>query len=249
MKLFLLALQFLTRIPVKVRGSVSGEELARSMAFYPLVGLVIGGGAALVNILFSFVFTPPVCDLFSIMFLVFITGNMHFDGLMDAADGFFSGKPRERVLEIMKDSRVGSHGVIAGSLVLLSKFVLLGQLSQETKVLALVVIPVLSRWSQVYGAKVYPYARAGEGTGFFTEYVGWREIFWATTIAFLSVILVFSYAGLFLMTAVFMGTALLGWYVCRKIGGVTGDTLGAVTECVEVLVLLVLASNITGFFI
>jgi len=245
LKLFLLALQFLTRVPVTVRGSVSGTDMARSMACYPVVGLVIGGGAAAVNIFLSFFFTPPVCDLFSLIFIIVITGNMHLDGLMDAADGFFSGKPRERILEIMKDSRVGSHGVIAGSVVLLLKFVLLVQLPQETKALALVVMPVLGRWSQVYGAKVYPYARAGEGTGSFTDYVGWKEILWATASAVLVVAGAFIYKSILeivpvLLGTVLLGTALLGWYIYRKIGGVTGDTLGAITECVEVFVLLTL---------
>jgi len=245
LKLFLLALQFLTRVPVTVRGPVSGADMARSMACYPVVGLVIGVGAAAVNVLLSYFFAPPVCDLFSIIFSIVITGNMHLDGLMDAADGFFSGRPRERILEIMKDSRVGSHGVIAGSMVLLLKFVLLAQLPQETKALALVAMPVLGRWSQVYGAKVYPYARVGEGTGSFTEYVGWKEMFWATVSVILVITAAFAYKSILglvpvLLGTVMLGTVMLGWYVYRKIGGVTGDTLGAATECVEVLVLLTL---------
>jgi len=144
-------------------------------------------------------FAPPVCDLFSIIFLIVITGNMHLDGLMDAADGFFSGKPRSRILEIMKDSRVGAHGVIAGNLVVLLKFVLLTQIPREMIVPALIVMPVLGRWSQVYGAKVYSYARVGSGTGSFTEYVGWWEIIGATVTAGLVIAVAYGYDSIFLM--------------------------------------------------
>lgn len=240
MKSFSLAIQFLTRIPVKVSGNVTGEDMARSMAWYPLVGLVLGCGAAAVNVALSYFFDPPICDLFTILFLIFITGNMHLDGVMDAADGFFSGKPRDRILEIMKDSRVGAHGVIAGNIIILSKFVLLTQISREMIIPALIVMPVLGRWSQVYGAKVYSYARVGLGTGAFTEYVGWREIIWATVIAGIVITAAFGYDGIFLALSVLLGTFLLGQYVYNKLGGITGDSLGAVTECVEVLVLLTL---------
>lgn len=240
MKLFLLALQFLTRVPVKVRGTVEVEDMARSMAFFPLIGLFLGGAAAALHTLMSRFLAFHVCDLFVLAFLIIITGNMHLDGLMDTADGLFSGKSRERILEIMKDSRVGSHGVIAGSMVLLLKFVLLGQIPPGMRAISLVVMPVLGRWSQVYGAKVYPYARVGGGTGAFTDYVGNLQLLWATLSTILTVLLIVGYKGIFLLGVVLLGTALLGWYIYKKIGGVTGDTLGAVTECVEVLVLFTL---------
>src|SRR5689334_10415915 len=115
----LLALQFLTRIPVTIRGDVSAEDMARSMALFPLVGLLIGALAAGLHTLASFAFAPSVCDLIAIIFVIAITGNLHGDGLMDTADGFFSGKPRERMLEIMHDSRAGAHGVMAGACLLL----------------------------------------------------------------------------------------------------------------------------------
>lgn len=214
------------------------------MAFYPLVGLIIGVGAALVNYFTSFFFAAGVGDLLSIIFLIVITGNMHLDGLMDTADGFFSGKPREQMLDIMKDSRAGAHGVVAACAALLLKFVLLVQMSPDIKIFALLVMPVLGRWSQVYGAKMNPYARTGGGTGSFTELVGWREIFWASAMALLIVIGLFSFAAIFLVILVWAGTAIAGVYVRRKIGGITGDTLGAVTEWVEIWVLFVLTNNI-----
>lgn len=240
----LIALQFLTRIPVTIKGNVSGKNMARSMAYFPLVGLLIGGMAAAIHYLLSFVWAGPVCDLIALAFLVIVTGNMHGDGLMDTADGFFSGKPREKILEIMHDSRVGSHGVMAGSLVLLAKFVLLGQVPAPLKSSALILVPVLGRWAQVYAAKLYPYVSRSSGTGSFTSYVGIREIIMASAFTLGAVILLLGpLQGIVLAGVILAGTAILAWYAYRRIGGITGDILGALSECVEVLALLLLLAS------
>lgn len=237
---FLIALQFLTRIPVTIRKHVESVHIARAMAWFPLIGLLLGMSAAGIHILLSSFLAPVVCDLTVIGFLVMVTGNMHGDGLMDTADGIYSGKPRERVLEIMRDSCVGSHGVMAGVLVLLAKFVLLGQMPVQIKEFALILTPAMGRWAQVYGASVYPYARAGEGTGGFTDQVGWREMFWATATVLAAAVILFRWRGGILAAAVLIGTAAIGRYIAAKIGGMTGDTLGALNELAEVLALFTL---------
>lgn len=237
---FLLALQFLTRVPLTLRGPIEESDLAGAMAYFPVIGLILGASAAGLYTLLSLILASPVCDFFAIAFLVVITGNMHGDGLMDAADGLFSDKPRERILEIMKDSRVGSHGDTAGTLVLVSKFVLLGQLPGEAKILSLVLVPAMGRWAQVYAATVHPYARIYGGTGNFIQQVGNREIFWSSLTVLVTVALLLGLKGSILAGTVFIGTAGLGWYISRKIGGMTGDVLGAMNECIEVLTLVTL---------
>lgn len=244
---FLLAVQFLTKIPVTVRGSVDEKKLARSMAFFSLVGVLLGACAAALHALTSLVFAPPVCNLAALAFLIIITGNLHGDGLMDTADGLFSGRPRERMLEIMRDSRVGSHGVMAGILVLLARFVLLGQMPEATQGVALILATALGRWSQVYGAAFYQYARSTGGTGNFTIHVGFREMFFNSLTVLLLTFYLLRFQGLILLIAVLAGTALLEWYIARRIGGITGDTLGATSECIEVLALLVLLVIFTKF--
>jgi adenosylcobinamide-GDP ribazoletransferase len=257
---FLLALQFLTRIPVTVRGAVTDEAKARSMAHFPLVGLLLGAAAAAVYTLVSFFLPAAVNNLVVISFLVLVTGNMHGDGLMDAADGLFSGRQREGMLEIMKDSRVGSHGVMAGLLSVLFKLVLLGQFPVWVdKATALIVAPVLGRWAQVYSAAMYPYARTGEGTGIFTAGVGRRELAWASLTALAATVLLFGIGGgggladivfpegvlagtvkgMVLSAAALSGAAALSRYISGRLGGMTGDTYGAVNECIEVLALTV----------
>lgn len=253
----LLALQFLTRVPVNVRGTVTEKDMARSMAYFPLIGLLLGLAVAAVHTLVSFVLPAAVSDLIAIAFLVMITGNMHGDGLMDTVDGLFSGRPREGVLEIMKDSRVGSHGVMAGVLALLFRFTLLGSIpGGAAKVLALILVPVLGRWAQIYGAAMYPYARTGGGTGSFTDQVGKREIFWASVTALVAAFVLLGLKGSLsdgalwggILTGVvqagilagvlFAGTVGLCRYISGKLAGLTGDTYGALNECIEVLALI-----------
>ncbi|KUO53027.1 MAG: cobalamin synthase [Desulfitibacter sp. BRH_c19] len=245
---FLLALQFLTRLPITINKPVDGKNLGRSMALFPIVGLMVGGATAALHYILSLVFPLPVSDLISIIFLTIITGNMHLDGLMDTADGFFSGKPLEAVLEIMKDSRVGSHGAAAGCLALLSKFIILGQIPPEFKVSALVLFPILGRWAQVYAASIYPYVRTGPGKSSFTSHVGLREILIASAFSMVTIIIVLGFKGWFLAATTLISTALLGLYISKKIGGITGDTLGALSELIEVLGLLALCFLFVNYF-
>jgi adenosylcobinamide-GDP ribazoletransferase len=244
----LIALQFLTRIPVTIKGDVSAENLARSMALFPLIGLFLGATAALLHFLTSFVLAPSVCDLLAILFLTVITGNIHGDGLMDTADGFFSGKPRERILEIMHDSRVGAHGVMAGAGLLLAKFVLLGQVPASLKGLALVVVPVLGRWAQVYGATLYPYVSGSSGTGFFVNHLGKREIGLASAFTLgAAVLLLGPLKGLGAAGSAFVAAMLVAQFSKRRIEGVTGDVLGTMNEFAELAGLLFLGANLSLF--
>lgn len=242
---FLIALQFLTRIPVTLRGGVSTESMARSMAVFPLIGLLIGAMAAIIHRLASTTFSGCVCDLLAVVFLIAITGNMHTDGLMDTADGFFSGKPREKILEIMHDSRVGAHGVMAGVCLLLAKYVLLGQIPAPLKGAALIVVPALGRWAQVYAATLYPYVSGSTGTGSFVSCLGRREIALASVFSLVAAVLLLGpVKGLGAVGSALAATALLARFADRKIGGITGDVLGALTECAEVAGLLFLGAGL-----
>jgi adenosylcobinamide-GDP ribazoletransferase len=253
---FLLALQFLTKATITIPGPVEEKSLARAMAYFPLVGALLGLSAAVLYDLCRYAWSVQVCDLIVIAYLVIITGNLHGDAVMDTADGIFSGRTREGILEIMKDSRAGAHGVMACCLLILAKFVLLGQIAPAGKAAALVLMPLLGRWAQVYGAAVYQYARTGGGTGRFTEYVGLREIFWASATILAAVFAVLGRymtgqpdggaaaavaKGVMLLGVVWAGTFGLGRYISGKIGGMTGDTLGSMSECIEVLTLLILS--------
>lgn len=237
---FLLALQFLTRIPITIAHIGDDQVMARSMSYFSFIGLLIGGSAAGLHYLLCLGFSPTVANLGAIIFVIFVTGNLHGDGLMDTADGIFSGRSKDRMLEIMKDSRVGSHGVMAGVLVVLLKFVLLGEMDQTSQMVALVLAPTLGRWAQVYGAARYPYARSNGGTGSFTAHVGWRELA-ANSIVVLGLSLaLLKLSGLILLGVALIGTILFHGFIKGRLGGITGDTLGAASEGIEILTLVVL---------
>lgn len=251
-----LALQFLTRIPIKIKGHVEELNLARAMSFFPLVGIIIGIMSAGVYMVSQLLFPGSVSDFFVLAFIVLITGNMHLDGLMDTADGIFSGKPRDKMLEIMKDSRVGSHGLAAGVLALLGRFILMGNLSQDVKIFALIAAPLAGRWAQVFGAWKYPYARESGGTGGFTKMVGVREFAAASTLSVMSlfVLLILCFLGripslsmiisqtiikgIALITVILIFALSLTGYIAGRLGGLTGDTYGAVSEIVELVILM-----------
>ncbi|MCR6545570.1 adenosylcobinamide-GDP ribazoletransferase [Dehalobacterium formicoaceticum] len=237
---FLVALQFLTGIPVKIHTQFDEKLVAQSMAFFSLIGLILGGCAVGVHFLLAHIFSLPVSNFFAVVFLIILTGNLHGDGLMDTADGVFSGRPRERILEIMKDSRVGSHGVMAAMIFFLGRLMLLGEMPQEMQEWTLVLATVFGRWSQVLGAAWYPYARKDGGTASFTNYVGYREVLISLFFPVVLSVYLLKFQAVLLLGFVVLSILVLNNYFLKKIGGVTGDTLGAVNECVEVLLLLML---------
>jgi len=236
---FLLALQFLTKAPFASAKTVEDRVMARSMSYFALVGVIVGGASAALYWLIYQVFPPAVALLGAIVFVVFATGDLHGDGIMDTADGIFSGRPREKMLEIMKDSRVGSHGVMAGVLVIAAKIALLGSMDLRTVLIALVLAPTLGRWAQVYGAARYTYIRSN-GIGVFTDYVGWRELALNSIVAIVVAIALLKSSGLIVLGCALIGTILFFEFIKGKLGGITGDTLGAANETIEVLTMLVI---------
>ncbi|MBE3581689.1 MAG: adenosylcobinamide-GDP ribazoletransferase [Thermoanaerobacteraceae bacterium] len=242
---FLVALKFLTRIPLK-SGDNTGEAWQQSVAYFPLVGLVLGLIlAAAWQALSLLVPDLPRAGLV-LALAVFLSGGLHLDGFIDSMDGLFSGRDRERILAIMKDSHVGAHGVTAVVTLLVLKFSLLAALPSGNLRLAglplpppLVLMPVLSRWAMVPALTCFPYARK-EGMGsLFQAGRGRRNLFSATLVAALVAWFIMGPAGLFYLLLAALVS--LGWcrWVRRLLGGLTGDTYGALAEIVEVFFLAV----------
>ncbi len=237
---FGLALQFLTRVPVRISGTVTEADLAASMSLHPLVGASLGLALAGIGMGIHVVLPPAVAVLWVLAASIFLTGNLHLDGIMDTADGVYGAYEPERRLEIMKDSRVGAHGVAAAILVLGMKGSLLLQLAPIDWWAALPVALAFGRCSLVFGACRFDYARPAGGLGqTYMEQVSGAHLLIAT----LGALLVgWAFApSLAHVVAVTLGALvtaqLAGWYVARKIGGMTGDTLGALNEIVEIVVL------------
>lgn len=226
----------MTRIPIPVEIPFTRERLARGMKYLPLVGGAVGA-VAVGSYYITSMIVPGMPALFaSLTAWVLITGALHLDGLADTFDGVFSYRPRERILEIMKDSRLGTNGGVAVVLVLMAKLTALYSLEDRHIIMALISAPVAGRLALVLAASLGRYARAEEGLGSFVNDTGPREFIPALVLAMpalaLDPVTVSIAAGSALAVPVVMHL-----YLNRKLGGVTGDTLGACVELAETWVL------------
>lgn len=242
MNAFRQAVQFLTVIPFPLTlssrpGTAEGMEvgLARAMAFFPAVGFLMG----LVS-LSAFMavqpFLPERVAVFLLLVMpVALSGGLHIDGFGDFCDGFFGGRNREDALRIMKDPRMGAWGVLGIGLLVLVKYELLCALQARAGFFLLAM--ALSRWSQVVLSFVMPYA--GLGTGISQAVAGKvsaREAAIATAFA-LPAVLWQGSAGVVIFAGLVVFLAGLSVWFKKKIGGVTGDVLGASSEMTEIFVL------------
>jgi len=241
---FRIAGSFLTIFPVGRGLEMTPERLGRSMALFPAVGLVLGLALVVVNWLLEGLLPRAVLDCLLVLIMIGMTGALHLDGVADLIDGLAGGKDREGTLRIMKDSRVGAMGVVALVMVLLLKYLSLLHIPIELKSAALIFMPTAGRWVQVCLASYCPYARSEGGTGSaFVEYVEQPEFLHATATLLLAALVLFWGKGIFLVFLLGLATMLLIRYFETRLGGVTGDVLGAVTELVEVLILLLILAT------
>jgi adenosylcobinamide-GDP ribazoletransferase len=233
-----LAFQFLTVWPWPQRAMRRPEDLGASMAFYPVVGAVLGALMVGVYLAGAMLFPDAVLRPALVLLLVGLTGGLHLDGLADVCDGFYAGATKAEALRIMKDPHVGSMAVIGIVAVLLLKVLLLSQLPAALLPSALLVFPALSRGGLVWGTWLAPYARAEGGTGaaFFATLRG-RHVGAATAFLWVWAVLCAGWPGLALIALAAAGTAAFVGYCRRRLGGMTGDTLGALNELLEILVL------------
>ncbi len=247
---FILAWQFLTILPGgRHDRETSPELLGRSLAFYPLVGLLLGlilWGAFLV---LSFVFPRTLCDGLVLVLLVLLTGALHLDGTADTLDGMALGRSAEERLVIMKDHRVGAFGVVGLIAVLGMKFLALNALPEEVFGFSIVAALTLSRWSMVQLIYRTPYARPEGGLGkAFKDHVGKREMVIASLLSLVIAVLLFRFWGALVWLAIGFFTLGIQVFFQRKIGGMTGDVLGATNELNELLALLILAGIFHGYY-
>lgn len=235
---FLIAVQFLTRLPVPRVLHNSEAELGKAAAFFPLVGVIVGGGAALVFTLLQRLLPVPASVLCAIVFAAFITNGFHEDGLADAFDGFGGGWTKDRVLEIMRDSRIGTYGTLALIFVILGKFTLLSSLPQGQTWRWLIVGHTAARWTILPLCAWLPYARA-EGQGkLVAKHVGALEMVIATVTLLLTLVVLPWPAALAGLLVTGLMTLLSGLYYRARLHGITGDCLGATNQLTEVALYL-----------
>jgi adenosylcobinamide-GDP ribazoletransferase len=244
-KEFAAAVQFLSVLPVPgspqlfEKGEVT-PRLIIGCEYFPLVGLLLAVLLWLLVLLLAPLVPPLVLAAFLVAALIILTGGLHLDGLMDSCDGLFGGSTRERKLEIMRDSRVGSFGVLGAIGIVLLKFALFASLSAGVLPLALVLALPAARWAMVLVLRVFPSARpTGLGAAFHQAVRTKRLLL--TGIVTLAIVLIAGHVlGLIVWMAVTAIALILGFGITRSIGGLTGDSYGAIEEVAEVVALLVL---------
>lgn len=238
----LVAIQLLTCIPLSLRSAPSADDLRWASVFFPIVGLLIGLSGASVYKASAALVPPSAALTIAMLAIVILTGGLHEDGLADCADGFAGGRDRERVLDIMRDSRIGTFGALALLFAVLLKFTLLASLTQSDVVRGLIMAPVVSRYLVLPLALVLRPARA-DGLGrTFAAHVGSSQTWLGAVSVAIVGALMYHRAFLALAAASCSAVAIFGWYCHRRIGGITGDCFGAAIQVAEITTYLAVAA-------
>lgn len=243
-RLFFIALQFFTRLPIPRWVGFEPAWLHHAARYFPLVGVVVGAAAALVYWCAAQLWPLPVAVLLSTAAAIYLTGAFHEDGFADMCDGFGGGLTRERVMEIMKDSRIGTYGTVGAGLLIALKCTLLAQMAPAQAVAALLVAHPLSRlaassliWKLQYArdeGKAKPMAQEMSDAEFaIASLCAALPLLAAGLLGYLS----FTVLGAGIAAAA-LCAAWLGAKCVRRIGGYTGDCLGAVQQVSEVAIYL-----------
>ena len=260
---FLWALKFLTIIPIDREDTIKPKDFGSVVCWFPVVGLCIGICLCMAYLLSHFFFPPLITDALVIVVYIAITGAMHLDGLADTCDGIWGGWNKEKRLEIMKDSRIGSFGAIGLICLLGLKYLSFHSIGEifminyssfgasvkcmscfispilVNKCAALLLMPVVGRWAQACAAGLSQYARSESGTGsFILGGTTRRHVIYASLLPIFLFWYFYGLSGFVIFAIIIIFTLVWIWYIKKKIDGMTGDTLGATNEIVELLFLM-----------
>jgi adenosylcobinamide-GDP ribazoletransferase len=239
MSSFFAALQFLTLFPWPKRRPRSADEIGCAAIFFPAIGLVLGLILVLVNVLLEPFAGPGLSSVLLVAVLALLTRGLHLDGLGDTFDGLGAGGDRERMLRIMDDSHTGAFGVIAIVLLLFFKIHAIEILEAE-RWRALLAGPVLGRWAMVLLGYRSQAAKPGLGSNLI-DHLETKHVLFATLIALLLAAGTLHGRGVALMIGIAVFSLASKQYLHRRLGGVTGDTFGAVGEISETSIFVILA--------
>lgn len=238
MRDFFTAIGTLTIVPCHHSMIATERDLGRSVLFFPVVGLAIGAFLLGLAQLLGLVLTPALSAALLLLALVLITGGLHLDGLADLCDGLAAGGGRERILSVMKDPHIGAFGVIGLGVVLILKYALFGEMIRRGWLSAFLLMGLLSRWAMVLASFFGRYARESGTAQPFIGQIRWPPCAGATVITLAGTFLISKGIGLIAASLVFLSVWLFNRFLESRIGGWTGDTLGALSEMVEIGVLL-----------
>ena len=245
MRALILMIQFMTRYPIPVQVEFTAARFVDGMRWMPLVGLLVALPAAGAFLLADAWLGRDLAAIAAVVSLILVTGGLHLDGIADTADGLFSYRSRERMLAIMRDSTLGTNGVTAVVLAILVKYLLLANIPGTPAVLAVLTAPVLGRMALTWHAASARYAREERGIGDFVNQTGMHQAAIATLASLAIVGLTLALAGIPLGSVALVAVALhvpaialavlFAIHCTRRLGGITGDTIGATIELTETL--------------
>ena len=222
------ALQFITILPM---GKAKSFDPPKMVPYFPLVGMLLGLLVATFDAIVLRFWAPPVVALLDIILLAVLTGAFHLDGLGDTADGLLGPRPRDKALEIMKDSRIGTMGLVAILFGLALKWGGIADLDAHRS-LILIIIPAYARVGILFGMRFLPYGRPdGTGKPFFKERLSLKH-FWGLILPVgLSLTLGLKAAWVNLAFTIIIVSIL--FFYKKRMGCITGDMLGAMVEITE----------------
>lgn len=230
------ALQFLTVFRLSRQSEFDPEKM---LPLFPVVGIFIGGLLALLDGAASFFWEKNIVSLLDVLFLAGVTGGLHLDGLGDTADGLYGHRPKEKALEIMRDSRIGAMGMVAIYFGLSVKWAAIAGIDSG-RTLSLIIVPALARASLLFGTRFLPYGRPeGLGKDFFSSPIRWRSFSWVLLPIGLSFFL--GGKGFLLLVGFFLLTGTIVAFYKKRLNCITGDMLGAMNEICEAGLFLILA--------
>lgn len=235
---FALALTFLTRIPLPVKGEITAGDMRASMGWYPLIGLGLGASGYGLWLAANLIFPPLLSAAVVVILLELFTGALHMDGFMDTCDGIGSGAPRERALEIMKDSRVGAMGVFGAVALILLKVAALTALNTQQAFIPLIFGWMAARLVPVLNVTFFSYARLSGTGGAFAEGKSYGMLIWGTLTVFIAGALYNPAITIPFMLVIIIITLIVQSGIAKKLGGLTGDVYGMGIELTELLALI-----------
>ena len=229
--------KFMTRIPIPIKVDYDPKKLGKSIKFFPFVGMIIGFILYYTSIiLVKFSKNNLINALIVIVIELMVVGIIHIDGLCDTFDGLFSYREKEKMLEIMKDSRIGTNGAIILVLYFIAKILFISEIF-SINLKYLIIYPVLARLATPVNAAFSDYARKNGMSNFIISQNSTFEGIFSIILAAALSFLIFSFKGFELFLGAFLFIIFFMQFVKKKISGVTGDTLGAALELTAIFVL------------
>lgn len=229
--------RFMTRIPIPIKVDYDPKKLGKSIKFFPFVGLIIGFILYYTSIiLVKFSKNNLINALIVIVIELMVVGIIHIDGLCDTFDGLFSYREKEKMLEIMKDSRIGTNGAIILVLYFIAKILFISEIF-SINLKYLMIYPILARLATPVNAAFSDYARKNGMSKLIISQNSTFEGFFSIILAAALSFLIFSFKGFELFLGAFLFIIFFMQFVKKKISGVTGDTMGAALELTTIFVL------------